>query len=89
MEAYNNRHFDVKLAPEFFDTKLIICIAFRDKPGEGSTPEIGFRIWLFDIDAPHDTEIKPRVRENAGSQSALKEESLYITLCVTTSHTSS
>jgi hypothetical protein len=37
MEAYNNRHFDVKLAPEFFDTKRIICNAFRDKPGEGST----------------------------------------------------
>jgi hypothetical protein len=34
---YNNRHFDVKLPPEFFDAKLIICITFPDKPGEGST----------------------------------------------------
>jgi hypothetical protein len=31
-----NRHFDVKLAPEFSDAKLIICITFPDKPGEGS-----------------------------------------------------
>jgi hypothetical protein len=32
---YNNRHFDIKLAPEFFDAKLIICTTFLDKPGEG------------------------------------------------------
>jgi hypothetical protein len=34
-ETYHNRHFDVKLAPEFFDVKLIICITFPDEPGEG------------------------------------------------------
>jgi hypothetical protein len=33
-ESYNNRHFDVKLAPEVFDAKLIIRITFPDKPGE-------------------------------------------------------
>jgi hypothetical protein len=42
---YNNHHFDVKLAPEFFDAKLIVCITFPDKPGEGSTQVIGFKIW--------------------------------------------
>jgi hypothetical protein len=30
---------------EFFDAKLIICITFLDKPGEGSTQLIGFKIW--------------------------------------------
>jgi hypothetical protein len=48
-ETYNNRHFDVKLAPpEFFDAKLIICITFPDTPGEGSTQVIGFKIspWI-------------------------------------------
>jgi hypothetical protein len=39
----NNRHFDVKRAPQFFDAKLIICATFPDKPGEGSA--IGFKIW--------------------------------------------
>jgi hypothetical protein len=39
-----NRHFDVKLAPEFFDAKLIICITFPDKRGEVSTQVIGFKI---------------------------------------------
>jgi hypothetical protein len=43
---YNNRNFDVKLAAEFFDDKLIICITFPDKPGEGSTQVIGFKICL-------------------------------------------
>jgi hypothetical protein len=33
--TYNNRHFDVKLAPEFSDAKPIICITFPDKPEEG------------------------------------------------------
>jgi hypothetical protein len=42
---YNNRHFDVKWAPEFFGAKLIICIIFPDKPGEGLTQVIGFKIW--------------------------------------------
>jgi hypothetical protein len=34
LEAYNNYHFDVKLAPEFFNAKLIICITLPDKPAE-------------------------------------------------------
>jgi hypothetical protein len=34
------------MAPEFFDAKLIICITFPDKPGEGSMQVIGFKIWL-------------------------------------------
>jgi hypothetical protein len=42
-ETYNNHHFDVKLTPEFFD-ELMICIAFRDKPGEGLTQVIDFKI---------------------------------------------
>jgi hypothetical protein len=42
---YNNHHFDVKLAPEFFDAKLIVCITFPDKPEQGSTRLIGFEIW--------------------------------------------
>jgi hypothetical protein len=42
---YNNHHFDVKLAPEFFDAKLVICITFPDKPGESSTQVTGFKIW--------------------------------------------
>jgi hypothetical protein len=45
LETYNNRHFDVKLAPEFFDASFIICITFPDKPGEGSTQVIVFKIW--------------------------------------------
>jgi hypothetical protein len=43
-ETYKKHHFDVKLAPEFFDDKLIICITFPDKPGEGSTQVISFKI---------------------------------------------
>jgi hypothetical protein len=39
---YNNRHFDVKLAPEFFDAKLITCIVL---PEEVSMQVMGFRIW--------------------------------------------
>jgi hypothetical protein len=39
---HNNQHFDFKLAPEFFDAKLIICIIFPDKPGEGSTQALKF-----------------------------------------------
>jgi hypothetical protein len=42
---YNNHHFDVKLVPEFFDAKLIMCITYVDKPGEGLTNVIGFKIW--------------------------------------------
>jgi hypothetical protein len=42
---YNIHHFDVKLAPEFFDAKLIICITFSDKPG-GLMQVISFKIWL-------------------------------------------
>jgi hypothetical protein len=33
----------IKLAPEFFDAKLIICITH--KPGEGLMQIIGFKIW--------------------------------------------
>jgi hypothetical protein len=44
--VYNNHHFDVKLAPEFFGAKLIICITFPDKPEEGSAQVRGFKIWL-------------------------------------------
>jgi hypothetical protein len=44
-EKHNNHHSDVKLATEFFDFKLIICITSPDKPGEGSTQLIGFKIW--------------------------------------------
>jgi hypothetical protein len=36
-ENYNKRHFEVKLAPELFDAKLIICFTFSDEPGEGLT----------------------------------------------------
>jgi hypothetical protein len=36
-ETYNNRHFDVKLASEFFDAKIIVCITFPDKHGEDPT----------------------------------------------------
>jgi hypothetical protein len=32
---YDSHHFDVKLMPELFDAKLIICITFPDKHGEG------------------------------------------------------
>jgi hypothetical protein len=35
--VHNNRHFDVKLEPEFSDAEIIICVPFPDKPGEGST----------------------------------------------------
>jgi hypothetical protein len=38
-------HFDIKLAPEFFDAALIILVTFPDKPGEGSTQVMGFKIW--------------------------------------------
>jgi hypothetical protein len=41
----NNLHFDVKLAPDSFDAKLIICIAFPDEPGECSTQVTGFKTW--------------------------------------------
>jgi hypothetical protein len=41
-EMYNNHHFHVKLGPEFFDAKLIICITFPDKPGEGLMQVIDF-----------------------------------------------
>jgi hypothetical protein len=41
---HNNRHFDVKLAPEFFHAKLIICMTFPDKPGDGLTQVIRFKI---------------------------------------------
>jgi hypothetical protein len=44
-KTYNNRHFDVKLAPEFFDARLIICITFPDGPGEVSIQVISFKIW--------------------------------------------
>jgi hypothetical protein len=44
-ETYNNRHFDIKATPEFFDAKSIICITFPDKLREGSTQVIGFKIW--------------------------------------------
>jgi hypothetical protein len=36
MRKSTNHHFYVKLAPEFCDAKLIICITFLDKPQEGS-----------------------------------------------------
>jgi hypothetical protein len=32
-QRFFNRHFHVKLTPEFFDAKLIICITFSDNPG--------------------------------------------------------
>jgi hypothetical protein len=41
-EMYNNCHFYVKLAPEFFDAKLIICITFTDKSVEGSMQALKF-----------------------------------------------
>jgi hypothetical protein len=74
--TYNNRHFDVKLAPEFFDGKLIICITFPDKPEEGSKQVIGFKIWprIGYIDAPHDTEIKQRICEIAYNESCLYQQ---------------
>jgi hypothetical protein len=45
MGKHINHHFDVKLAPEFCDAKLIICITFLDKPGEGSMQVTGYKIW--------------------------------------------
>jgi hypothetical protein len=44
-ESYNSRHVYFTLASEFFDAKLIIFIAFTEKPGEGLTQVIGFKIW--------------------------------------------
>jgi hypothetical protein len=41
-ETHNNRHFGIKLAPEFFDAKFIICIKFPDKPKEGLTQVTDF-----------------------------------------------
>jgi hypothetical protein len=41
-ENYNNRHFDVKMASEFFEAKLIFFITSRDKHGEGSTQALKF-----------------------------------------------
>jgi hypothetical protein len=41
--THNNRHFGIKLAPEFFDAKFIICIKFPDKSKEGLTQVIDFK----------------------------------------------
>jgi hypothetical protein len=47
-ENYNNSHVDINVVPEFFDDKIIICITFPDKNGEGgahfkiSPPLIGY-----------------------------------------------
>jgi hypothetical protein len=41
---YNIHHFDVKLALEFFNTELIICITMPDNPGE-DLKQMGFKIW--------------------------------------------
>jgi hypothetical protein len=41
-ETYNNRHFDVKLASDFFDAKFIVCITFPDKHRECSTQALKF-----------------------------------------------
>jgi hypothetical protein len=38
--------FVVKLAPEFFDARIIICITFSDKFGEGSKQVTDFKIRL-------------------------------------------
>jgi hypothetical protein len=46
LETYNNPHFDVKLAPELFYAKIIICITFLDTLGVGSMQVIGFKMWL-------------------------------------------
>jgi hypothetical protein len=35
MVTYNNHNFYVKLVPEFFEAKVIICNTFPDKPGKG------------------------------------------------------
>jgi hypothetical protein len=59
-ETYNNRHFDVKPTPEFFDDKLMIYITFRDRTADGSTKALKFRGGK-DIDVSHNTEIKPRI----------------------------
>jgi hypothetical protein len=37
-----NYHFDVKLAQEFYDAELIICITLPDKPREGSAEALKF-----------------------------------------------
>jgi hypothetical protein len=43
---YNNHHFNVKMASEFFEGEnLIIHNTFPDKPGEGSMQVIDFIIW--------------------------------------------
>jgi hypothetical protein len=42
-DTYNNRHFDVQLAPEFSDAERNIRNTFPDKTGEDSTqPRIGY-----------------------------------------------
>jgi hypothetical protein len=41
---YNNHHFHIKLVPEFFVDKLIICITFPDVHGEGLTQVICFKM---------------------------------------------
>jgi hypothetical protein len=58
---HTSRHFDVKLASECFDVKLVICSTFPDKPGEGLTH------------GPHYTGIKSRMYENMDSKSTYNE----------------
>jgi hypothetical protein len=46
-ETYINIHFEIKLAPEFFDAKLIFCITFPDKLAEVLVvrfPQLGFNV---------------------------------------------
>jgi hypothetical protein len=46
-ETYINIHFDIKLAPEFFDANLIFCITFPDKLAEVLVvrfPQLGFNV---------------------------------------------
>jgi hypothetical protein len=73
---------NVKLVPEFFDAKLIICITFPDKPGDGSMQVIGSKFWLWIcIDAPHNTEIKPWICENMDSKSTCNKSYMYKIQC--------
>jgi hypothetical protein len=73
---YNDRHY-VKMAPQFFDAKLI-RIKFSDKPGEGSTRVKAFKTCRGEeTDAPHNTETKPRLCENTESENAYNDCHMY------------
>jgi hypothetical protein len=42
---YNNRHFDVKLVPEFIEAKFIIRVTLPYKLREDLMQVLGYKIW--------------------------------------------